>query len=57
MLFIAAKSYSALNQCSKSQDAYKRLMAVPGLKQNAKQYSVVKKAATDACRPSGKHSG
>jgi tetratricopeptide (TPR) repeat protein len=57
MLFIAAKSYSALSQCSKSHDAYKRLMAMPGLKQNAKQYEIVRKAAADPCGSSGKHSG
>ncbi len=57
MLFIAAKSYSAVNQCAKSQDAYKRLMNIPGLKQDSKQYAIVRKAAADSCKPSGKHSG
>jgi tetratricopeptide (TPR) repeat protein len=58
MLFIAAKSYSALNQCSKSHSAYKRLLSIPGLKQNSKQYDIVRKAAADSCKPStGKHSG
>lgn len=54
MLFLAAKSYQAVNQCAKSHDAYKRLMAIPGLKADTKQYSIVKKAAADPCG-SGKH--
>ncbi|HEY1974928.1 MAG TPA: tetratricopeptide repeat protein [Candidatus Baltobacteraceae bacterium] len=56
MLFIAAKSYSALSQCAKSHDAFKRLMNMPGLKQDSKQYAIVKKAASDSCK-SAKHSG
>jgi tetratricopeptide (TPR) repeat protein len=56
MLFIAAKSYAAANQCSKATAAYKRLLALPGLKKDAKAYQQVHQAAADPCKPV-KHSG
>lgn len=56
MLFIAAKSYAASNQCSKATAAYKRLLALPGLKKDAKAYAQVHQAASDPCKPA-KHSG
>ncbi len=54
MLYIAAKTYSAANQCSKAVAAYKRLL--PMMKKGTKAYSDVSKAASEACSGS-KHSG
>jgi tetratricopeptide (TPR) repeat protein len=58
LLFMAAKSYQASNQCAKAQETYKRLLALPGLKSQTKQYATVQKAAADACpQPAKKKSG
>jgi tetratricopeptide (TPR) repeat protein len=56
MLYIAAKSYQASNQCSKAAAAYKRLL--PMIRAGTKDYTNVKKSASDPCRPSSSaHSG
>ncbi|MBV8490135.1 MAG: tetratricopeptide repeat protein [Candidatus Eremiobacteraeota bacterium] len=50
LLFMAAKTYQNANQCGKSQEAYKRLLAIPGLKTQAPtQYSAVQKAMAEPC--------
>ncbi len=51
LLFMAAKSYQAVNQCSKSKDAYNRLLNMPGFKNQGKEYATVQKAANDPCGP------
>jgi tetratricopeptide (TPR) repeat protein len=53
MLYIAAKSYQADNQCSKAVAAYKRLL--PLMRKGTSDYTRVQKAAADPCG-SGKHS-
>jgi tetratricopeptide (TPR) repeat protein len=58
LLYIAAKSYAGANQCSKASAAYKRLLAMPEMKRDAKGYAAVQKAASSPCRPAAaKHSG
>jgi tetratricopeptide (TPR) repeat protein len=48
LLYIAAKSYTGSNQCSKAVAAYKRLL--PMMKKGTKDYEEVRKAASDPCR-------
>jgi tetratricopeptide (TPR) repeat protein len=56
LLYMAAKSYAAANQCSKSVAAYKRLL--PMMKKGTKDYTVVQKGSQDTCKPAAtKHSG
>jgi tetratricopeptide (TPR) repeat protein len=55
LLYIAAKSYTGSNQCSKAVAAYKRLL--PMMKKGTKDYEDVLKASSDPCRTPAKHSG
>jgi tetratricopeptide (TPR) repeat protein len=55
LLYIAAKSYSGSNQCTKAVTAYKRLL--PMMKKGTKDYDTVRKAASDPCHMAAKHSG
>jgi tetratricopeptide (TPR) repeat protein len=56
LLYMAAKSYAAANQCSKAVAAYKRLL--PMMKKGTKDYADVHKASEDSCKPATtKHSG
>lgn len=60
LLFMAAKSYQASNQCTKAADAYKRLLGMPGFKDHdPKQYTKVQQAAAAPCgsSPPKKHTG
>lgn len=57
LLYIAAKSYAGSNQCSKATAAYKRLLALPSMKNDAKDAASVRKAMADACHSPGKRSG
>ncbi|MBV9333084.1 MAG: tetratricopeptide repeat protein [Candidatus Eremiobacteraeota bacterium] len=57
LLFIAAKSYAGSNQCTKAATAYKRLLALKGWNKNSKGYADVRKAASEPCHSSEKHSG
>lgn len=56
LLYMAAKSYAAANQCTKSVAAYKRLL--PMMKKGTKDYTAVQKGSQDSCKPAAtKHSG
>jgi tetratricopeptide (TPR) repeat protein len=55
LLYIAAKSYSGANQCTKAVAAYKRLL--PLMKKGTKDYADVQKAASGPCHSGAKHSG
>jgi tetratricopeptide (TPR) repeat protein len=55
LLYIAAKSYSGANQCTKAIAAYKRLL--PLMKKGTKDYADVQKAASSPCHSGAKHSG
>jgi tetratricopeptide (TPR) repeat protein len=55
LLYIAAKSYTGSNQCSKAVAAYKRLL--PMMKKGTKDYQNVLKGASDPCHAPSKHSG
>jgi tetratricopeptide (TPR) repeat protein len=57
LLYIAAKSYAGANQCSKATATYKRLLALPSVKSDAKGAASVRKAMSDACHTPTKHSG
>ena len=58
LLYMAAKSYQAMNQCSKSKDIYDRLLAMPGLKNSPNQYKLVQKSAAEPCgKPSSSNKG
>jgi tetratricopeptide (TPR) repeat protein len=57
LLYMAAKSYSGANQCTKATAAYKRLL--PMMKKNTPDYTNVQKASTNTCKPAAaapKHS-
>ena len=49
LLYMAAKSYAAANQCTKSVAAYKRLL--PMMKKGTKDYTAVQKGSQDSCKP------
>jgi tetratricopeptide (TPR) repeat protein len=55
LLYIAARSYSGSNQCTKAVAAYKKLL--PMMKKGTKDYDNVRKAASDPCHVAVKHSG
>jgi tetratricopeptide (TPR) repeat protein len=56
LLYMAAKSYAGANECTKAVAAYKRLL--PMMRKGTKDYTDVKKAAADSCKPApSKHSG
>jgi len=55
LLYIAAKSYSGSNQCSKAVATYKLLL--PMMKKGTKDYDTIRKAASDPCHVVSKHSG
>jgi tetratricopeptide (TPR) repeat protein len=55
LLYIAAKSYTGSNQCTKAVATYKRLL--PMMKKGTKDYTNVQKLASDPCHQSTKHSG
>jgi predicted Zn-dependent protease len=57
LLYIAAKSYAGSNQCSKASAAYKRLLALPSVKNDAKGAASVRKAMSDSCHSTTKRSG
>jgi tetratricopeptide (TPR) repeat protein len=54
LLYIAAKSYAAANQCNKAVSAYKRLL--PMMRKGTKEYGQIQKSASDPCKPGAKHS-
>jgi tetratricopeptide (TPR) repeat protein len=49
LLYMAAKSYDANNQCTKAVADYKRLL--PMMKKGTSDYTAVQKAAANACHP------
>lgn len=53
LLYIAAKSYTGANECSKAASAYKRLL--PLMRKGTKEYTQVQKAASDPCKTPAKH--
>lgn len=55
LLYLAAKSYSGADQCTKAVAAYKRLL--PMMKKGTKDYTMVQNAAAAQCHSGAKHSG
>jgi tetratricopeptide (TPR) repeat protein len=51
LLYIAAKSYQAADECSKAVAAYRRLL--PMMRKGTKDYASVQKSAADPCHSAG----